>query len=398
MKPVIALVGAFDRFNFGDLLFPQVLEWALRERGVDASYRCCSLRDADLRSRGGVWTRPMAGLRDIELPTGSAVIVAGGEVLSARWLDARLALVGPRRSVATKVVARLAGHGRLDRRARRRLGGDRPLPWVIDAADVGHDVPVVYNAVGGTGLATLPEPLRQAARERLARASLLAVRDPETRGAVEAWGIASTLVPDTAVLVSEMWPADELPARASRRVRGQLARFGDGFLAFQTGRYPAWGQVDVMARQLRRIHADTGLGIVLLAVGQASGHDDAVPLGRIASRLDGVPLELIAAPDVPEILHAIAKARLFIGSSLHGNLTALAYGVPHVGFGERVPKLDLYLRTWEDSGTGVAPTRRLAERAVAALGGDPGWVETTRGRLATVVHGHLDRVVERIGP
>ncbi len=398
MKPVVALVGAFDRFNFGDLLFPQVLEWALRERGVDASYRCCSLREADLRSRSGVLTRSLTTLREIELPTGSAVIVAGGEVLSARWLDARLALVGPRRSVATKIIARVAGNEHLDRRARRELGGNRPLPWILDAADIGHDVPVVYNAVGGTGLARLPEPLRQAARERLARASLLAVRDPETRGALETWGIASTLAPDTAVLVSEMWPADELPARASRRVREQLARLGDGFVVFQAGRYPAWGQVDVLARQLRRIHADTGLGIVLLAVGQASGHDDAVPLGRIASRLDGVPLELVDAPDVPEILYAISTARLFIGSSLHGNLTALAYGVPHVGFGERVPKLDLYLRTWEESGTGVAPARRLAERAVAALGGDPGRVEATRGRLATAVHGHFDRVASMVGP
>lgn len=397
MKPVLALVGAFDRFNFGDLLFPQVLEWALRARGVDASYRCVSLREADLRPRGGVRTRPLTDLRQSEMPTGSAVIVAGGEVLSARWLDAWLALVGPRRSVATKIIGRLAGHERLDRRARRELGGHRPLPWVLDAADLGHDVPVLYNAVGGTGLARLPEPLRHAARERLARASLLAVRDPDTCEALEDWGISSALVPDTALLVSEMWPADELPARASHQARAQLARLGDGFVVFQAGRYPAWGNVDALARQLRRIHADTGLGIVLLAVGQASGHDDAVPLGRIASRLDRVPHELIADPDVHDILYAVANARLFIGSSLHGNLTALAYGVPHVGFGDRVPKLDLYLRTWEGSRTGVAPARRLAERAQAALDGEADRVESTRRRLAMAIHEHFDRVAGRVG-
>jgi len=68
-------------------------------------------------------------------------------------------------------------------------------------------------------------------------------------------------------------------------------------------------------------------------------------------------LELLHNPDPADILTAIAGVRLSAGSSLHGNLVALAYGVPHVGFGERVRKLDLVLRTWDPTSPDGAPTR-----------------------------------------
>jgi hypothetical protein len=373
VRPVVAVVGAFDRFNFGDLLFPRVVRSEFQRLGIDADHRCYSIRGADFRRRGGVETRPLAALREEALPHQSLIVIAGGELLTARWSDAYGGLAGPRRTLATKIAAKLIGVGAVDRVGRRLLGGDRPLPWVLDAGDLGQDAPVSYNGVGGIGVGGLPGPLLEGARERLSRAAFLGVRDPETRDDLEGWKlpIDVRLTPDSAVLVSGVFPKEGLIGRVSETTRAALARLRGGYVAFQTGRYPAWGRVVVLADQIREIQRETGLGVVLLPLGQAAGHEDLAPLRRIARVLGDLPVELLARPDVDDILAAIAGARLFVGSSLHGNLMALVYGVPHVGFEKRVRKLDLMLRTWDPtSPEGAVRLESIAERGLRALAAD----------------------------
>jgi hypothetical protein len=370
---VVAVVGAFDRFNFGDLLFPHMVRFGFERLGVDARYDCYSIRGADFRDRGGVETRPLSTLKTGDAPPTDLVIVAGGELLTARWSDAYAGLAGPRRTLAAKLAARTVGVEPVDRVCRRLLGGDRPLPWVLDAGDLGQDAPVAYNGVGGIGIGQLPDPLRDAARARLSRAAFLGVRDPETRDDLVGWSLPLEvrLTPDSAVLVSEVFPKEGLVGRASQTTRDALARLGSEYLVFQTGRYPAWGRVSELAAQIRAIHRETGLGVLLLPLGQAPGHEDGAPLRRIAGLLGDLPVVLFDRPDVDDILAAIAGARLFVGSSLHGNLMALVYDVPHVGFGERVRKLDLMLRTWDPtSPEGAVAPESIAGRALRAINAD----------------------------
>jgi polysaccharide pyruvyl transferase WcaK-like protein len=129
--------------------------------------------------------------------------------------------------------------------------------------------------------------------------------------------------------------------------------------------------VAILAEQLRKIHLETGFGVLLLPLGQAAGHEDNEPLQKIAGLLEDVPAEHIPSPDVADTLACIAGARLFVGSSLHGNLMALVYGVPHVGFGERVRKLDLMLRTWDPTRpNGATLPSAIAADALKVLEGD----------------------------
>jgi len=395
MKPVIALVGAFDRFNFGDLLFPHVVRWGLEQHGIEAEYRCYSLLPADMTDRGGFLTEPLEALRETRLPPHSAVIVAGGELLAARWLDAFSGLSGPRRALAAKIAARLVGTERMDALARRSLGGPRPLPWVVDADDLGCDTPILYNAVGGLGVDRLPARLKDAAARRLARAKHLSVRDAETKQILDTWDlpVRTRLAPDSAALIAELFPKKRLLDGTSERLRNVLAKLVRPYLVFQVGRYPAIGRLPTLAAQLRRIHLQSGLAILLLPLGQAPGHEDIAPLRRITRKLRDLPIQLIHSPDVTEILSAIAGAALFIGSSLHGNLTAMVYGVPHVGFGARVHKLDHFLRQWASPGQRSVNDADLSRAGMAALAcGPPGSVDlmaATRAaahELARVVH------------
>ncbi len=369
MKPVIAVVGAFDRFNFGDLLFPIVVQQTLSGMGVEADYRFYSIRGSDLRERGGVKTRPITELREGH-PRARLVVLAGGELLSARWSDAYSGLAGPRRTLAVKILAKFVGAGPVDGLCRRLLSGDRPQPWVLDAVDLGLDAPVTCNGVGGIGLGSLPESFRDAARTRLARAGYLGVRDTETKSALEELNLPLDihLTPDPAVLISEIFPRDEAFSAASPETRDLLSGMREQYFVFQVGRYPSWGVTEDLADQIRKIHDRAGLSCLLLPLGQAPGHEDQGPLRRIAKLLDDLPVTLLPSPDVTDILAAIAGARLVVGSSLHANQTALVYGVPHVGFGSRVRKLDLMLKTWDPTNPeGATPIDSIADRAVDVL-------------------------------
>jgi polysaccharide pyruvyl transferase WcaK-like protein len=229
---------------------------------------------------------------------------------------------------------------------------------------------VSYNAVGGIGVGGLPKPLREEARNRLMSAAFIGVRDPKTKADLDTWGlpVEVSLTPDSAVLAPDAFPMVELLPAASVTAREALSRLGPDYLVFQVGRYPAWGRVSDLAGQIREIHRKTGFGILLLPLGQAAGHEDRAPLEKIGSLLEDLPVELLSQPDVHDILTCIANASLFVGSSLHGNLMALVYGVPHVGFGERVVKLDLMMRTWDPTAPdGAAEPDAIADRALRAV-------------------------------
>ena len=49
-------------------------------------------------------------------------------------------------------------------------------------------------------------------------------------------------------------------------------------------------------------------------------------------------------------MYLIANSRFFAGTSLHGNITAMSYAVPHIGLNREISKLDNYLKTWDLEG------------------------------------------------
>ncbi|MCA1978747.1 MAG: polysaccharide pyruvyl transferase family protein, partial [Thiobacillus sp.] len=86
MKPDTApvLFGAFDRHNFGDLLFPHVVAARFPAR----AFRYAGLRACDMRAFGG---------HDVErLPAASACLIhAGGELLTCTAWQAAVMLCEP---------------------------------------------------------------------------------------------------------------------------------------------------------------------------------------------------------------------------------------------------------------------------------------------------------------
>lgn len=79
----IAMIGATDRYNYGDLLFPLIVQKELSKRlGKEYSFHNFSTSKSDLSKYGGLLTEEMAHIKNENI---DVAIVVGGEVLSASW-------------------------------------------------------------------------------------------------------------------------------------------------------------------------------------------------------------------------------------------------------------------------------------------------------------------------
>ena len=401
MSKSIFLLGAYDRFNYGDLLFPIIVEAVLRQHSAQA-FECVSyaLVESDLSEYGAQKTRPMSELFAPGcVDEDSVVIVAGGGVVGASWTSMRRNLSKSRlEGKLLSFLGRRLGERRLNPIFQRRFGSNSAWPWVVAREDFSPAQTVIYNGVGGSFLGRLPAPVREGIIDKLDHSDFLSVRDGETKRILE--GIDSNdrvrLVPDSAVVMSQLFPLEALRAKVCDQVRSYLER-DRPYLCFQMAvdhevdRYPD------IARALDEIAQKHDLAIVLLPIGRAQGHEDHTTLRRVSQFIRGDFYQPHDDIGLYDIMALIAGASLFVGTSLHGAVTSQSFAVPHLGMAG-IGKLKCYLDTWE-----IAPQRELVQvdelvaRADQVLALPKAELEANRDRLIALAMDNFTRIAEVAG-
>lgn len=361
-KPRIALVGAYDRFNYGDLLFPILARDELAARGLSHDMTAYALSRSDLSEFGAM---PTLGMRSLyggrALQDGDVVVFNGGGTIGADWVNMQANLVGPRGNYLLYALQRAVGQQRAVNLVRRFRGARSPFPWVAGPQDFPHRVKIAYNAVGGSELAVQPADIQQQTLARLAQADFVSVRDHETQRLLLGGGVAEVaLAPDSAVLMSKHFPLARLAGLVGTRTQQRLR--GEPFVVAQCNARYAQRHRDDLAALLADIHRRHGLRAILLPIGRYTGLDDIQGLTDIQARA-GSPVEVVdEEASIWDIMATIAHASLFLGTSLHGNITSQAFGVPHLGLSDKPHKLDYYLHTWDTE------SQRACVRPADAIG------------------------------
>jgi polysaccharide pyruvyl transferase WcaK-like protein len=398
--PRVAVVGAFDRFNYGDLLFAAVMERMLRGAADPARVDFYALVRRDLRHLGGPRTRPLKELfRPGELPDGSVVIVAGGEVLDAGW-GHTLETAGSAPLVfLLRRVNQYLGCRAADRLSRWLAGTPLEEPWVLAPSDFPSRVRVAYNAVGGASLDRLPAEVRARVEEKLAQATYLSVRDERTRELLEAGQLAgrARLAPDSVVLLASLYPPASLEERAVPPVRELVRQHAGGYLCFQINKNLGSGQGRLLAAQLEAIYRCHGLAAVLLPIGRARFHEDQVPLAEVRQHLRTPAVLAAGELTTHDITYLIASARAYAGTSLHGAITALAYGVPSLGLTPSVPKQAAFFRTWGIPGRCGVALEEIAAQLPAVLAVPRPDLERKGAELVAAARDNFRALFEAVG-
>ncbi len=381
--PVI-LFGAFDRHNFGDLLFAHVASALLP--GQDLVF--AGLAERDLRRHGG---HRVVALASLALGAGAppcSLIHVGGEILDCDAWQAAVMLLPPGEAQST--IAYL--EARPDERqawVRDRLGSAALAPYVVSRRTHPALMRVVHAGVGGTGLDRADPGLRAEVLADLKAADAVSVRDRCTLGHLAAAGLGARLMPDPAVMVAELFAARIRGRADSRRGRRVRRAFPQGFVAVQfSADFGDDESLTRIAAQLDRIVARHGFGVLLFRAGAAPWHDDPALLDRVAALMRPGSARRFESLDLWDLCALIASSRAYCGSSLHGRIVAAAFALPHVNL--RSPaapggptKQAAYAATWDEPGQpGEVDPRDLAEGLHSALTVPPERLRHQAARLA----------------
>ena len=362
------LFGAFDRHNFGDLLFPHVAAAMLGAREV----RFAGVSGRDMRPYGGHATVALDRLAEEMAGVSVNLIHGGGEVLTCDAWQAAV-MVSPAEEVQRAIAAYDRDAGERLRWGQQQLRTTRQIPYVAGKALFSHPGAWIFCGVGGVELMELSPSFRTEVLGVLRQADYLSVRDLMTQSLLGREGISAELVPDPAVMVEELF-GDRIRRHGEEgavvRVR---SAFPKGYLAVQfSADFGDDATLAVLAAQLDSLAAEQGLGLAFFRAGAAPWHDDLEPYQRLIARLRPGAGLIFDSLNLWDICALIAASQGYCGSSLHGRIVAMAFALPrlnviHPSRAGRPSKQEAYAATWDAEEPAVVAVEGVAEGMRRAL-------------------------------
>jgi hypothetical protein len=381
-SPVV-LFGAFDRHNFGDMLFPHVASNLLKTEAV----LFAGLVERDLRPYGG---HEVQALNEVVAGAGQALklIHVGGELLGC---DAWEAAVMVSQQPEAEAAVRQLDHRPVKRAAwaAQKLATGDIAPYVVLRTVLPPRSQVYFHAVGGADLDAREEAFRDEVLAKLNVAGSITVRDTKTQSILANLGLSVELVPDPAVMVSRLFDGKIRMSALNGETGALCRRYPQGYVAVQcSADHDDDASIGMIAAQLDLICSRTRLGCVFFRAGAAPWHDSLQCYRRITQRMKVAASHIFESLDLWEICALISCSRLTCASSLHARIVAMAFGLPRLTFKDTASaftKHKAYLSTWElPALQEVVSLDRIADAAALALGCDPHLLSGHAEKLAAM--------------
>ncbi|MDI6025691.1 polysaccharide pyruvyl transferase family protein [Corticibacterium sp. UT-5YL-CI-8] len=365
----VAIAGVFDIANYGDQLFPLIAAHRLKNYGAEvvavSPVAQHTLRSDALQPRDLTWLTSTDEAID-------AVLIGGGNILYNLRVD-------------------YTAIWQLDQSKFGR--GQHTGLWLgASIAASLRDIPFGFNAPG------VPYPFsgpvaRDVLKPALEAADIVAVRDEASARIVRATHADVAVIPDTAIDISSMWPRQSL-SKVLGAVQARLGLDGKPFAAIHLRANPGDDtHIDEVARHLDAFCTEQQLQAVLVAIGDDMG--DSLTARSLQAAMTTPAFVLDGSSTLREVAAVIANAQVFVGGSLHGYITAAAYGVPAVivtahpqnkfsGFLKWMERPQDFAGTWQQACQNVTEHLRAARRPEVPA------------RVRAVLDRHWDAVAEMI--
>ncbi|MGB3775217.1 MAG: polysaccharide pyruvyl transferase family protein [Leeuwenhoekiella sp.] len=337
----IFFLSASDRINYGDLLFPIIFKKMLEGSGY--IFHNYGIVASDLKGFGALATDSYSTmLSDIKKFNGKLVI-GGGEVLFSEWEMLFGFISWPyARLNAIKFFSKVERRLQI---ARRALGGMAvvlpfsPLPKELHKPAL----KIYYSSVGGQFYGDLSGAKNKAALKAIQAAALTSVRDQRSQDSLKSAGVSAELIPDSALIMADYYPVETL--KELSQLNPEIYR--DPYIFVQLGRYKGPEDLKAFSQRLITVSEQLGLKVLLCPIGLAPGHEDDIILKQLADLHPD--FKFVMPSSISDIMLLIALSKLYLGTSLHGLITAQSYNVPHIPLNKDIKKAVSYLNTWVDS-------------------------------------------------
>lgn len=333
----IRFISASDRINYGDLLFPLIFKQFLTEINNEINFENYGIIKSDLSDFGALKTKSFKTLES-EIKNGDKLVIGGGEVLFANWTTL-YSFINPR----FRFLLRYKKMKTLEKKfkfARNLLSNNKVLfPFSFDASDFKLvNLKVYYSSVGGGHLLSKSNYLQSQAYNRLKSARLISLRDNRSYNYLQNSELEVKLVPDSALLMSNYYTNDYLKAKMDRCLTY------DNYIFLQLGINKGPKDLKKFAELVDDLAVNLKCKVLLCAVGLAPGHKDDKILREIKALKPH--FDFLVPKNIFEIMYLIANSNLYLGTSLHGAITAMSFLVPAIGLNKKISKLESYMKTW----------------------------------------------------
>jgi polysaccharide pyruvyl transferase WcaK-like protein len=143
--------------------------------------------------------------------------------------------------------------------------------------------------------------------------------------------------------MSDYFPIHVLESKVSRGLRDLLP---EKYIVLQMGRRLAPSDLVGFIKKLKSLSCELGMKVVCCPIGLAEGHEDDIILKKICSLEPS--FDYIDPKNLYDIMYTIARADVYMGTSLHGLITSLSFGVKFIPMNKAVHKMSRYCQTWTE--------------------------------------------------
>ncbi len=336
----VKVFAASDRNNYGDLLFPILIKKFLEKEKVDFVFTNYGIIKSDLSFFGALPTLPFKELVKNSHSTtdNSYIIIAGGEVLGGGWLNLyRFVNEFWNKIYHNRYTRFLVNRTSILERYSLRFNHSSK-PFILDGKRF-KDKKIVYNAIGAQGAKKMLS-LNKSYIKYFKDVSYLSIRDTTSKSHFDSFNIKNNLIPDSALLMSDLIDV-EFEQYVSKECIDATAK---KYTFVQLGNNKGPNELQVFIDNLKKFSQQNDLKILLCPIGLALDHSDDILLKSIQK---SNPEFLYYHPkNLYEIMFLLKESSIYIGTSLHGVVTAQSFHKPFFVFPEKIPKLKIYVDTW----------------------------------------------------
>lgn len=321
-----------DVDNFGDLLYPVIFRKMAEKHGIVSAIVPLSFFRGPAPCDSGYVVQGINEAVKSPEQSLSHLVIGGGDILrtDVNTVATHYYSIFEKRAsnhFLFRMKETFLGRRHLRNEFIKQFMGYSPIaPFILDNANYSRVGSIVYCSCGVPF--RFPPGKFRAIREAFEAAAFVYVRDFQSRDKLREVGVNRDIEvsPDLIVTLSDFFARDEERLKGVALLAGYGVDTTKDIICFQSCPQ-SQKKEDELLQQLTTLKKKTGAEIVLLPIGYCHGDD--IFLQKLAERSGG-SLTYIAVHSIYAMISVLAACKLFAGTSMHGNITAFSFGIPHL--------------------------------------------------------------------
>lgn len=314
------LYGAFGRYNFGDMLFPYIIEKLLAQNNSETDIEYCDILSRDMRKHGGHKVKSIVDFFDY--PDLINVVHVGGETLGCD-MEFAIRMFNPDGNDLN--IARL-----------KKISGPA---YILSKSDFAKPNKFILNSAGG---------FSAQACGKLKNYNYISLRDHDSfKKAVENSLENSIHCVDSAILTKRFFDHTIIKRNDSEHIRAINKSVGLSYIAVQINKNFYFHHKNLIVKCLHDIIQKNNLPIVFFVAGTAFGHDNFNIYHELSKDLPKNMFHICESENCWDVCNIISNARFVLGTSLHVRILSMQYFRPRATLNKESKHLG-FIMDWDN--------------------------------------------------